>query len=143
MAGFGVGHARIIGYRSPNGLPADSRQSANGSAKPAEYRFYQGLCLLDLANRFHAAVSGRRWHPRVLADRWQTRIVVLAPMGTQALSPAAQDHDSGLRSRLVVGSGHGSGLFACVVGGEISVIPVLVSSHITRDLQVLDQECTD
>ena len=143
MGGFWIGHARIIGYRSPNGLPAVSRQSANGLPNRRQTASTRGFVsstrLADFSLRCPVAGGIRE----VLGDSWQTRIVVLALVGTQALSPAAQDHESGLRSRLVVGSGHGFGLFACVVGGEISLIPVLVSSHITRDLKVPVQERRD
>ena len=46
----------------------------------------------------------------------------LLAVGTQNLSAAIPEHDSRLRSPLVVGSGHGLGQFACVVGPEVSPI---------------------
>jgi hypothetical protein len=143
MAGFGIGHARIIGYRSPNGLPTVARQSANGLPNRHQTASTRGFVsstrLADFSLRCPVAGGIRE----VLGDCWQTRIVVLTPVGTQTHSPAAQDHESGVRSRL--GRWFGSWIWPVRVRGRRSDLsdPVLVSSHITRDLKVPVEERMD
>jgi hypothetical protein len=100
-----------VSQRSTNSLP-NRRQtpSTRGFVPPTRRSDFPRPCRLTGGTR------------AVLGDCWETRPVVSMAVVTQNFSPAALEHESSLQFLMVVGSGHGSGLFALVAGPAISHI---------------------
>jgi hypothetical protein len=122
IVGRGLGHSWIIGYRSPNGLPKVTGRKANGLPNrlntPSNRSFVPSIRPTELSLRC-LVTAGIRC---VLADCWQTRLVVLLAVGTQILSLAAQDPESGRRPVSVVGPDHRFDLIGRVVTFEMPLI---------------------
>lgn len=131
IVGRGVGHGWIIGYRSPNGLPTVTEGYANGLPNrlvtPSTRGFVSSTGPTELSHGC-LVTAGIRC---VLADCWQTRLVVLLAVGTQILSLAAHDPESGRRPVLVVGPDHGFHLIGRVVTFEM---PIILGRRVAKQL---------
>lgn len=115
--GFGIGHAWSIGDRSTKSLPTVYQQSAislpNRRQTPSTRGFVAPTRRSDFPRPCRLTGATRA----VLGDCWETRPVVSMAVVTQNFCrPPWNTYP------MVVGSGHGSGLFALVAGPAISHI---------------------